>query len=163
MIWLEIGQILPNMLQKCQNCPKKGLKLQKSQSTLSDPPPLNPYTQNVDEKTWFANPSLNFISMLCYKKSLIRETLTLSTNGYKSTNILFLFFFAIEVLMKCHWSANRQQPQTVLNWDDKVRAPCHRSPWVAWRALEILVVFTSAFKWKATCRMKVKQSLSWYV
>ena len=43
---------------------------------------------------------------------------------------------------------------TVLNWDDKVTAPCDESPWVAWRALGILVVFTNAFKWESTCFMK---------
>ena len=35
----------------------------------------------------------------------------------------------------------------VLNWDDTVTAQCDGSPWVAWRALGILVVFTTAFKW----------------
>ena len=52
---------------------------------------------------------------------------------------------------------------TVLNWDDKVTAPCDKLPWVACRALEILVVFTTTFKWEGTCLMKVKQSLAWYV
>ena len=36
-------------------------------------------------------------------------------------------------------------------------------PRVAWRALEILIVFTTASKWEATCPMKVKQSVGWYV
>ena len=49
---------------------------------------------------------------------------------------------------------------TVLNWDDKVMAPCDESPCVAWRTLEILVVFTTAFKWESTWPMKVKQSLA---
>ena len=51
----------------------------------------------------------------------------------------------------------------VLNWDDKVTASCDGSPRVAWRALEILVVFTTAFKWEGTCPMKAKQSLAWCV
>ena len=50
---------------------------------------------------------------------------------------------------------------TVLNWDDNVTAPCDGLPWVAWRALKILVVFTTAFKWERTCPMMVKQSLAW--
>ena len=52
---------------------------------------------------------------------------------------------------------------TVLNWDDKVTAPCEGSPCLAWRALEILVIFITAFNWEGTCPVKVKQSLTWDV
>ena len=52
---------------------------------------------------------------------------------------------------------------TVLNWKHIVTAQCDGPLRVAWRALEILVVFTTAFKREGTCPMKVKQSLAWYV
>ena len=52
---------------------------------------------------------------------------------------------------------------TVPNWDHTIPAPSDRSPRVAWRALQILVVFTTAYKREVTSPMKVKQSLAWYV
>ena len=54
-------------------------------------------------------------------------------------------------------------PFNVLNWEHIVTAQCDGPPRVAWRALEILVIFTTAFKREGTCPMKVKQSLAWYV
>ena len=52
---------------------------------------------------------------------------------------------------------------TAANYDYSVPAPSDRPPRVAWKAFEILVVFTTASKKEGTCPMKVKQSLAWYV
>ena len=52
---------------------------------------------------------------------------------------------------------------TVLNWEHIVTAQCDGPPQVAWRALKILVVFTTTFKREGTCPMKVKQNIAWYV
>ena len=57
----------------------------------------------------------------------------------------------------------KQYLGTLSNFDHSVSAPCDGSPRVAWRPLEILVVFTTASKREGTCPMKVKQSLAWYV
>ena len=56
-----------------------------------------------------------------------------------------------------------QSLHTVPNWDHTVPAPSDDPPRVAWRALEILVVFTTTSKREGTCPMKVKQSLAWNV
>ena len=47
------------------------------------------------------------------------------------------------------------------NRDHSVPAPSDGPPQVAWRALEILVVFNTASKREGTCPMKGKLSLAW--
>ena len=61
------------------------------------------------------------------------------------------------------WGSEYPIPSTLENWDHSISAPSDGPARVAWRALEILVVFTTASKREGTCPMKVKQSLAWYV
>ena len=59
------------------------------------------------------------------------------------------------VIFFCDSELLRPYRGTLPNWDHTAPAPCDGPPGVAWRALEILIVFSTASKRKGTCPMKV--------
>ena len=115
------------------------------------------------------------VNNLCQDKIFIEECIIFKESALRpiisqSCDVSLYIYMSVpspsNFFEASHWPSDHMIRSRLLigpNLDHTVPAPCDGPPQVAWRALEILFVFTTASKREGTYPMKVKQSLACYV